>query len=213
MQMLSTLPLKDRLLRASRSSSPPSLQACPLVTNRPRVYKNWSETNLHAAYQAHLEDGLSVRKAAESFGVPKSTLQDRVSGKVPFGTKSGPSKYLNDEEESELVNFLVGCASVGYAKSKQQVIMLVRSIVESKGIKSALVTDGWWTSFKHRHGQLTVQTAESLSYVRAVSSSPQIISRYYDLLEQTLTDNDLLDKPCQIFKYRRDRYAFRFQST
>ena len=122
-----------------------------------------------------MEEGLSVRRAADAFGVPKSTLQDRVSGRVCFGAKSGPPKFLSDKEELELVNFLCGCAAVGYAKSKQQVLSLVRSVVRTKGIE-ATVTDGWWSSFKRRHGQLTVCAAEPLSYSRAVASSPQIIS-------------------------------------
>ncbi len=56
-----------------------------------------------------------------------------MTGKVAFGRKSGPAKFLSDEEETEFANFLCGCAAVGYAKSKQQVLTLVRNIVESKG--------------------------------------------------------------------------------
>ena len=32
-----------------------------------------------------------------------------------------------------------------------------------------------------------------------MSSQPEILDRYYNLLEQTLREHDLLDKPCQIF--------------
>ena len=31
---------------------------------------------------------------------------DRISGRVKHGTKSGPPKYLNDEEEKELADLL-----------------------------------------------------------------------------------------------------------
>lgn len=55
-----------------------------------------------------VQHGQSVRRAAETYGVPKSTLQDRVSGKVPFGAKSGPLSYLT-EEEDELDSFLTSC--------------------------------------------------------------------------------------------------------
>ena len=59
------------------------------------------------AYEAVTTGGYSVRRAAEEYQVPCSTLHDRVSGKVQFGAKSGPTRYLNDQEESELVNFVV----------------------------------------------------------------------------------------------------------
>ena len=195
------VPFKDRMFVASGTFHNAKLPGLPFATGRQRLttYKSWSEGNLYKAYLAHLEEGFSVRCAAEAYGIPKSTLLDSVSGKVPFGKKSGPCKFLSDEEEFELVNFMCGCAAVGYAKSKQQIISLVRSVVQSKGIEDAVVTDGWWSSFKRRHGQLTVRAAEELSYSRAVSTPPQIISRYFDLLEQTLLDNSLMNVPTQIF--------------
>ena len=64
--------------------------------------------------------------------MPKSTLQDRVSERVPFGTKSSPPKFL----KIEVNTLLCGSAAVGYAKSKQEILSLVRNI-ESKAIRSA----------------------------------------------------------------------------
>ena len=61
------------------------------------------------------------------------------------------------------------------------------------------LSPGWWQSFKKRHPTLTLRTAAPLSYARAVCSSPEILSQYYDLLEKTLVDNDLDGKPAQIF--------------
>ena len=39
------------------------------------------------AYQSVLRDGLSIRRAAEEFNVPRTTLADRVSGKVQDGSR------------------------------------------------------------------------------------------------------------------------------
>ena len=60
---------------------------------------------------------LSVRRAAIEYNVPKSTLHDRVSRTVVPGAVSGAPKYLTDDEEEEVVCFLIGCAEVGCAKS------------------------------------------------------------------------------------------------
>ena len=51
---------------------------------------------------------LSVHQAALSYGVPKSTLHDRVSGRVVPGAVGGAPRY---DELAE------GCAEVGCAKS------------------------------------------------------------------------------------------------
>ena len=127
------LPLKDRQLICTSTFSWGTIRTAT-TPKRPVKYESWNESHLYSAYLAHVKEGMSVRRAAEAYGVPKSTLQDRVIGKVCFSAKSGPSKFLTDEEESELVNFLCGCAAVVYAKSKQQVLCIVRTIVRSKGI-------------------------------------------------------------------------------
>ena len=66
---------------------------------------------MEKALQAVRLEGTSVRRAAEEYGVPRSTLGDRVSGRVCHGAVSGPPRYLSEEEEEELVRFLLGCAS------------------------------------------------------------------------------------------------------
>ena len=141
---------------------------------------------------------MSIRRAAELYSVPKSTLSDRVSGRVQFGSHSGPARYLTDEEEEELANFLCGCAKMGYARTKKDVLAIVEEILASKG-RQVHVSSGWWEAFKQRHPYLTLRTVEKLSYARAVASDPNVIDQYYDLLEQTLVENGLLDSPSQIF--------------
>ena len=61
------------------------------------------------------------------------------------------------------------------------------------------VTSGWWASFRKCHLQLTVCSASQLAYARAITEDPEVINPYYDLLEETLVKNDLMDKPTQIF--------------
>ena len=41
----------------------------------------------------------------------------------------------------------------------------------------------------------TCALLNNLAYARAVTSNPVVSDRYYDILEQALTDNDLLDSP------------------
>ena len=49
---------------------------------RPDVYKRWSEHSISRAVTAVIDDGISVRQAAEEYSVPRSTLGDRISGRV-----------------------------------------------------------------------------------------------------------------------------------
>lgn len=45
-------------------------------------YKDWRESQLERVYDAVVNQSLSIRRAAEQLNVPRSTLHDRVSGRV-----------------------------------------------------------------------------------------------------------------------------------
>ena len=101
-------PLGDRI---AKTSSVGLAEADPLQSARVcrGEYKSWTDERMAVAVSAVIKDGLSVRQAAEEYHVPKSTLADRISGRILPGGRSGPGKYLNDQEEEELVAF---CCSV-----------------------------------------------------------------------------------------------------
>ena len=71
-----------------------------------------------AAIEA-VKNGTATLRDAWEHGVPRTTLYDRVSGKVVHGTKPWPSPYFASSEEKELSLFLVdtACARAGYGKS------------------------------------------------------------------------------------------------
>ena len=184
------IPLRERVLQ-----SPGHMGLSHLtLTGRPTKYKTWKQQHFSRAVEAVKEGKLTVQRAALEFNIPRSTLHDPVSGRVVVGGQCGQEKYLADEEEDELEAFLVGCASIGFAKSRSQVIEIVQQVMSRKG-RHVPVTHGWWESFLN----LSLRTASPLSYVRMVGSNPEIIFRYFDLLDQTLVDNELEKKPSQIF--------------
>ena len=127
-----------------------------------------------------------------------STLGDRVSGKVLTGATSGPRTYLDRSEEEELVQFLLRCSEIGYAKSRKQVLAIVKRVLLKKG-KAVPVTNGWWESFCGRHPNLTLRAPAPLSKARAAASDPTVLDNYFDLLEDFLEENGLREQPCQIF--------------
>lgn len=161
-------------------------------------YKQWSEERMALAVDAVMKDGISVRRAAEEYDVPKSTLGDRISGRILPGAVSGPGKYLSDQEEDELVCFLLECASIGYPRSRQEVIAIVQRLCDRNGIQK-VVSHGWWESFCRRHRNLTLRVTAPLSLSRAKATDVGVINKYFDMLEATLLEYDLHDKPCQLF--------------
>ena len=83
-------------------------------------YKGWDSGSMHKAIK-EVELGMSIRRAAEIYSVPKSSLYDRINGKVHCGAKPGPNPYLTYLEEEELASFLIQTAKIGYPHTKKQV--------------------------------------------------------------------------------------------
>lgn len=143
---MSKKPLSGRILV---SNSLVEADPCKLVIERPQYYCQWDDVSMVKALKAVEEEGMSVRHASELFGVPKSTLYDRVSGRVQHGAHPGPSAYLTKEEEDELARFLLRCADIGYPHTISQILAIVQQAIDMKGLKRT-VTKGWWQKFSER---------------------------------------------------------------
>ena len=193
--------LHDRIFKCgagtSTSSAPVILQATSSAS-RPLYYKEWSHDTMSKAIDAVTTKGFTVRRAALEFNVPRSTLNDRITGRVPHGKKSGKSKHLSDEEEEELVQFLLRCATIGYPRTRQEVIAVVSKACRLRG-KDINVTHGWWESFCKRHNSISLRSLSHLSLSRARASNNQVLESYFDALEETFAKYNFTSKPSQIF--------------
>ena len=111
--------------------------------------------------------GQSVSEAAREHGIPKTTLHDRVSGKVIHGVKPGPRPYLSPKEEGNLGLFLKQCAKLGYGKTRKDVLGIVQSTAVDKGLlRSSRVTECWWRRFLERQSDLSLRQGDSTAHVR-----------------------------------------------
>ena len=89
--------------------------------------------------------------------------------------------------------FLIKTAKIGFPHTKKQTLALVQQIVDSRGISTTL-SNGWWERFCQRHHKVTLRSAVPFSLARAMASDPDVMDRYFDMLEECLRANDILDK-------------------
>ena len=76
---------------------------------------------------------IGVNKAADEFGVPRSTLKDKLSGKVAHGARSGPNPYLSGVDY-ELVKFLFTCTDISIPKARVKAISIVwKAAIKKQG--------------------------------------------------------------------------------
>ena len=96
--MLPSVSLKDRVFRSGSSCSLPVGTA----SRQGRTYRSWTQQQMETEVTAVLNEGSSIRRAALECGIPKSSLGDRISGRVLVDATCGPSTYLSPREEAEL---------------------------------------------------------------------------------------------------------------
>ena len=166
-----------------------------------RRYRQWSDESMLGAMKEVQEGTMGLNRAALEYGVPKATLNDRLSGRVVHGKKSGRSPYLSPDEERELYDWLIVCASIGYPKKRDDVIGIVRKTLQNRhgGSFEDFKGKGWWLRFMQRWPQLRLRKGDALAQPRANAVNSVNIKNYFNLLEKTLKTNELFDCPSRIY--------------
>ena len=186
---------KFRTARRQAKAKPAPPKAAPICKR-----KQWSEESMTAALNEFKKGIYPINKIAVLYGVPKSTLHDRISGRVRHGTKPGPSPYLDHTEEQELADHLITVAKIGYGKTRKEVKMIAENVAkEKKVLRATRISDGWWKSFLHRNQDLSLRRADSTAHIRMDSINQESISQYFNLLEQTMRSHNIQKSPNQIY--------------
>jgi len=145
----------------------------------------YEEAALKKAVDA-VQSGMSIRKAAATFGVPRSTVGDRVSGRFHDVSviKNGRPPCMPVDIETKIVRAVVKAARQGFGLTVKQVLAKVDQLCQTTGIGTAFKNfkagKDWWAGVKRRHPQITMRRPEKLSSVRSRMMNKQVIQKYFD---------------------------------
>ena len=113
------------------------------VSKKPRrKLRQWTDDEMQRAIEYAQSGTISINEAVQCYKIPPATLKDRLSGRIIHRVKMGAKPYLTHEEEKELVEFLINCAKMGYGKTRKEVLNMVHTAVEKKGMKVERITRG-----------------------------------------------------------------------
>ena len=185
------------LKKRKRSKSAPAVLHTPTKKRR----KQWTNEQMKNAMEAVETTTCGVNEAARVYGVPATTLKDRVSGRVKHGTKSGPPKYLSDDEEKKLADFLKESSEVGFGKTRRDVLNIAESYAKQKGVlrKESGITQGLWRSFRDSQGDLSLRRGDNTAHVRMDAVNEETISDYFALLQTVMQKHGITNSPGQIY--------------
>ena len=199
-------PLRDRVERSSHCKSRKESSTCCSSSLRPSKYRTWSDLSMREALDAISQQRMSVSKAAEMYGIPRTTLNDHKLGKVLAGSKPGPPALLTTSEEEDLVKFLIHSAEIGFGRTRKEVLDIVSRMLSRKGTDK-VVTNGWWNKFICRNPILTTRVPATLSISRAKASTRECIDAYFDTLEKILHETGLTEYPGLLFNMDETGFA------
>lgn len=96
-----------------------------------KIIHNYTQSAVNNAI-IDIKNGSSILGTSKKYGIPRSTLNDKLKGKVPIEKKMGPPTILSSEEEDILVKWVVHCAESGFPVTKYQQLDSVQKLVENK---------------------------------------------------------------------------------
>lgn len=143
--------------------------------------------------------------AAKKYGIPRSTLFNKLTGKTSMGKKPGPSTVLLPEEEQMIEKWLFGLAARGFPVTKRQLlrsIQLYLNINKRKTVfRNNLPGRKWYNSFRQRHKAISERISQNLTPRRAAVSAENI-KAWHSEVSKYCEEHDLLDvlnDPSRVF--------------
>jgi hypothetical protein len=91
----------------------------------------YTEETFLKALQAVKDKRMSLRDAQKEYGVPKTTLIDRLAGRR--GAKLGRTTVLSEEEEEYLVERILVMGEWGFPLAKRDLTHIVKDYLDRQG--------------------------------------------------------------------------------
>lgn len=174
-----------------------------IYTRKTKRGSSYTKEALQRAVSDVKRQVLTVRKAAKTYKIPYSTILNHTKGyRGKKSSSFGRSTIIPVEEERKLADGLRTLGKWGWGLTRKEVLEVVGRYVTEKKMKTPFKNnvpgEDWFLGFKKRH-RLSLKKPQSLEFARKKATDPFVIQNYFDLLEQTLIDLGLHDKPQQIY--------------
>ncbi|CAH2011006.1 unnamed protein product [Acanthoscelides obtectus] len=160
---------------------------------------SYTSEDIRRAVEDVANKNKTYRAAQEFYGVPKSVICQRLTGKrrTPI--------VLSAEVENTIEKCILARAEYGYPCGKNELQDLVKTYVESKELQTSFKNnrpgDDWYYDFLKMHPALSVKKPELLQKLRKDARKPEVVYNFYEILRQTL-----ISKAC--FIYNADESGF-----
>ncbi|EAQ83635.1 hypothetical protein CHGG_10039 [Chaetomium globosum CBS 148.51] len=147
-----------------------------------------------------------IRKAADAFGVPKSTLHRRVKGGGTRQEAQVKNRKLRPTEEAALIQWIESLddrgmsPTIGYIRQMADLLLrerggftLLDASLTSTPVPAMTVGENWVQRLLHRHPHRETKYSRKYDYQRALCEDPEKISAWFARVQRTINEYGVLD--------------------
>jgi hypothetical protein len=172
-----------------------------------RKFFSYSDDAIKRALFEIRENNMSTREASRQFGVPRTTIQDRLKGKSPENIvrRTGPPPIMTREGEQKIADWLLDIAKCGFPIKKSELIDTVTKIARDSGklhlFKNQQPGQKWYLNFLKRHPEISLREAEGINKARALVTEESIKKWFKDLQDFIQSNNlkEAIEDPKRVF--------------
>ncbi|XP_076814279.1 uncharacterized protein LOC143460585 [Clavelina lepadiformis] len=165
------------------------------------VYGKWDEEAMRHAIGAVRDGTMGIKKAAEQFHVPKTTLLRRLKkkNKIALGSRKmlGRSTDLPEEIENQLAKHIEDMEAKFYGLTSMDLQKLAFQIAEANNISTRFNKEkkiagyDWVKGFLKRHPEISLRSPEATSLARASGFNKPQIAKFFELIHDIYEKNNL----------------------
>ncbi|KAJ3615977.1 hypothetical protein MTP99_005568 [Tenebrio molitor] len=164
----------------------------------------YTQEQLSRALHEIKVNGMPKSKASKQFGIPRTTLRDKVSAKTSENIERvGKKCTLGKEIENKLVEWIVTNAANGFPVNKDGLMYSVQKIVERSHIQTPFTKNKpgrkWFDSFLRRNPIVRQKHAEYINKARASISEEKIRTWFSEVRILLKDDIEVLNHPQRIW--------------
>ncbi len=126
----------------------------------------------------------SVKAAAVTYDIPRSTLQRRIKGITSRRDSRPNSQKLTSQEEEAIVQYILNLDSRGFPPRPQAVQEMADLLLSERDAPH--VGKNWTTNFIKRRTEIKTKFSRRYDYKRAQCEDPVIIRGWFELVRNTI---------------------------
>lgn len=142
----------------------------------------YTEQDLQDTVAKYHEGGRSLRKISREFGIPTTTLYDRIHGTQTHSTAAELQQILSPVQEAHLTRWVLSQVALGVPPTHVQIREFASRVLQAQGSGHTTVGKGWITRFLRRNPVLRTQRSRKIHSVRINGATDSVICSWWPRL-------------------------------